>query len=95
LLSGETEEPLRQPFRSFRSDGPFGTEVLCIYPLVRSDIRLRVREMTHLVGFIQNDHLATPKLGLVVQLEHDFEQGTSRRRADETASCENANRHQP
>jgi hypothetical protein len=73
LLSGETEEPLRQPFRSFRSDGPFGTEVLCIYPLVRSYIRLRGRETTHLVGFIQNDHLATPELGLVVQLEHDFD----------------------
>jgi hypothetical protein len=25
------------------------------------------------VGFIQNDHLATPELGLVVQLEHDFD----------------------
>jgi hypothetical protein len=73
LLSGETEEPLRQPFRSFRGDGPFGTEVLCIWPLVRSYFRLCERETTHFVGLIQNDHLATPELGLFVQLEHDFE----------------------
>jgi hypothetical protein len=59
LLSGETEEPLRQPFRSFRSDGPFGTQILWVYSLVRSYIRLRIRETTRLVSLIQNDHLAT------------------------------------
>lgn len=95
LLSGETKKSFGQPFRSFRSDGPFGAEVLCVYPLIRSYILLRVRETTHLVGFVQNDDLATPQLGFVVQLEDDFEQRTSRRWADETASCENANRHQP
>lgn len=41
------------------------------------------RISAHLVSFVENDHLAALKLGLVVQLEDDLKQRASRRRADE------------